>query len=86
MNNVVGSHALTAITAVHIGGKMDDLCFCCQVVLCRHGHYLVSNGKATCRHCNQDLAMYCLPTHEGKVDFNSDVYSSVCRRCHDIHY
>jgi hypothetical protein len=59
-------------------------CTICNKDICNHGFFRIKDGKAYCFYCKStDLSLYCLPMYEGKVDFSSDVFSHVCKECHE---
>jgi len=71
-------------------------CALCGKPVCLHGRQRViqlAGSKVSvskCHHCgaggiNGAPDVFCLPTYEGRVDFSSDVYSTVCPDCHDRH-
>ena len=63
-------------------------CAICEKPFCRHGSNTVSGPVWRCTHCgaigiNGPSPTHCLPMYEGKVMIESDVFSSVCKECHD---
>ena len=62
----------------------DMLCHFCGVFCCPHGAQHVKGNKVTCLSCNASPPEnYCLPVYEGKYEPDSDVYTLVCKSCHD---
>jgi len=63
-------------------------CAICEALICCHGTHTVSSQIWKCAGCgsigiNGPASIYCLPIHEGKVMALTDVFSSVCKECHD---
>jgi len=63
-------------------------CAFCETEICRHGSLSVSADVVTCSACGavacrRQPPVYCLPTYEGRVCWESDVFSTVCKKCHD---
>ena len=63
-------------------------CAMCEKLLCCHGSNTVCGPMWKCSKCgaigiNGPPPLYCLPTYEGKVTAASDVFSTVCKECHD---
>jgi len=73
-----------------------EKCALCGKSVCQHGSLRViqlAGSKLAVTKCNfcgaggvgEEPAIFCLPTHEGKVNFSSDVYSTVCPGCHELY-
>lgn len=67
-------------------------CAICEKELCGHGivhvHGFALDSMNECIFCGavdfgRRPGQYCLPIYEGRVDFNSDVFGTVCQECHD---
>ena len=69
-------------------------CALCGDDVCCHGSInirfdgIAGSFRSKCTDCgaigvNEQPPVYCLPTHEGVVDWGSTVFSTVCPSCHN---
>ena len=76
------------------GWSTMENCALCGSELCPHSSQTTGIRTAIieCDKCGEAgligfcaVPNYCLPTYEGRVDWTSDVYSTVCTKCYFIH-